>query len=98
MSGKSGGTIWEDGRNCLGRVEDLSGKSGGTVWDEGRNCLGRVEDLFGKSGGSVLKEWRNRLGRGGHNFPLGMVSFVDGISTDPLRQGLSPVKGSNNFK
>ena len=28
-----------------------------------------------------------------HNFPLGLVSFADGLSTDPLRHKMEFLKG-----
>ena len=33
-----------------------------------------------------------------HNFPHGLVSFVDGLSTDPLRHKLDFLKGNINYR
>ena len=33
-----------------------------------------------------------------HNFPYGVVSFADGISTDPLRHKMEYLKGGTGYK
>ena len=33
-----------------------------------------------------------------HNFPLGLVSFADGLSTDPLRHKMEFLKGRKGGK